>query len=121
MPLSVMEPVPEPDAVRPEPVKPLADKLPLEIATMTVRADVVASVPVPKAPAANVIWPLLVETVIADGRFKVGRLKVVALGVSVLTAMTLAAWLPPVTPVLWPLMVALTVPLPLALTLPAAK
>ena len=35
--------------------------------------------------------------------------------------MTLATWLPPVMPVLWPLMVALTVPLPLALTLPAAR
>ena len=118
MPLSVSEPVPEPDAVRPEPVKPLADKLPSEIATMTVRAVEL----VPSAPAAKVICPLLVETVIADGKLKVGRLSAAAFPpVTVLTAIVLAAELPPLMPVLCSLRVTLTVPLPLALTLPAAR
>ena len=121
MPLRVTVLVPEPDAVRPAPVKSFTVRLPLEIATTTVRADEVASVPVPKAFCAKVIRPLLVETVIADGRFKTGRLTAEAVAVAVLTVMVLAAELPPVMPVLWPLSVTLTVPLPLALSLPLPR
>ena len=123
MPLSVkvLTLVAEPVALRPEPAKSLADREPLDIATTTVRADKVALVPVPKAFGAKVMRPLLVETVMVDGRFKIGRLTGEAVGVSVLTEMVFAALLPTKMPVLWPLSVTLTVPLPLALSLPAAK
>ena len=109
--------VPKPVALTPEPSKALAVRLPLEISTMTVRAVEL----VPSAPAASVMWPLLVETVRLAGRLKAGRLTAEAVGVTVLTVTLLAAELPPVMPVLWPLSVALTVPLPLALRLPAAR
>ena len=117
MPLRVSVRVPEPVAVRPAPVGSLADRLPLEISTTTVRAVEL----VPSAPPSRVMWPPLVDTVNADGRFKVGRLNVVAVPVTVLTVIALAAESPPVMPLLWLLRVTLTAPLPLALTLPAAR
>ena len=109
--------VPEPVALTPEPSKALAVRLPLAMSTTTVRAVEL----VPSAPAARVMRPLLVETVRLSGRFKAGRLTAEAVGVTVLTVTLLAAELPPVMPVLWPLSVTLTVPLPLALSLPAAR
>ena len=100
MPLKLSVALAEPVAVTPEPLKPLAVKVPLEIDTTTVRADKLASVPVPRASEAKVILPLPVDTVIAEGRFNVGKLTATALAVAVLTATLLAVPLPPVMPLL---------------------
>jgi hypothetical protein len=83
------------------------------------------TVPVPKALVARVIWPLLVDTLMVDGRFKVGRLTADALTVLPDTVMLLPAVLPTMMPVVLPLSVTLTepalLPLKLALSLPALR
>ena len=110
----------EPVAVTPKP-KPVADSAPALVEITTVRC----TEPVPKAWAASVIWPLLVDTVMLDARLSVGRFTAEALNVGVLTWIVLPAEPPTTMPLAEPLSVTLTEPvsppLRLALSLPALR
>ena len=122
--VSVLTLLAEPVAAMPAPTpvpKPVADRLPPLVEMSTVRV----AVPVPRAPAANVIWPAVSATVMFKGRLSVGRLTAEALTVLPETLMLLPAAPPTMMPVVLLLRVTLTepasLPLKLALSLPLPR
>ena len=119
MPVSVSVPtlLVEPVAVTLEPGRPVADKVPALVEMTTVRS----AEPFPRALDASKIWPLLIDTAIADGRFKVGWFTADALAVVPETVILLPAEPLSTMPVVAPLSVTPTEPVPLALSLPALK